>query len=249
MKIAGRSDIGLIRVSNQDNYLITKNKKGDTLAIVCDGIGGAKAGDVASLMTTKNIGESFVEIDGFDDVMAGEEWLRKVLKQTNDKIFSATVMSKDYEGMGTTFVGAIIVDNEIVIANVGDSRAYVLDNEQLKQITVDHSLVNQLVASGEIKIEEVETHPQRNILTNALGVIGNLRIDTFKVDKGDKILLCTDGLSGYVKHDLIEKTLSKNDYSLDQMLETLISSANKVGGYDNITAIIVDIGGVVNATK
>lgn len=249
MKIAGRSDIGLIRTSNQDNYLITKNKKGDTLVVVCDGIGGAKAGDVASLMTTKNIGESFANVDGFENFLKGEEWLRKTLKSTNDKIFAATVMSKDYEGMGTTFVGALIIDDKIVVANVGDSRAYVLDDEKLKQITVDHSLVNQLVASGEIKIEEIETHPQRNVLTNALGVIGNLRIDTFKVDKGSKLLLCTDGLSGYVKNETIFKILNDKDISLEQMLEKLIATANKAGGYDNITAIIVDIGGIVNETK
>lgn len=249
MKIAGRSDIGLIRVNNQDNYLITRNKKGDTLAIVCDGIGGAKAGDVASLMATKNIGESFSSIDGFDSLEAGQAWLENILKKTNDKIFSTTATSKEYEGMGTTFVGALIVDKKILVANVGDSRAYVLANSILRQVTMDHSLVYELVASGEITIEELETHPQRNILTNALGVVGELRIDFFKVEFGEKLLLCTDGLSGYVKNDQIAKIISNKEFTHDQMLEQLVATANSVGGYDNITAVIADIGGLIDEQR
>lgn len=246
MKIAGRSDIGLIREDNQDNYLITKNVKGDTLIVVCDGIGGAKAGDVASLMATKTIGESFSKIDGFEDAIVGEAWLKKVLNKTNDKIYSATVTSSDYHGMGTTFVGALIIDNEIIVANIGDSRAYILDQDKLRQITNDHSLVYDLVASGKIKPEDVATHPQRNVLTNALGVVGDLKIDTFKVESGDKLLLCTDGLSGYVNDSEIEKIVNTKEKSIDEMLEKLIDKANSVGGYDNVTAVIADLGGLLN---
>lgn len=246
MKIAGRSDIGLVRENNQDNYLITKNSKGDILALVCDGIGGAKAGDVASLMATKKVGESFSNIEGFDNLSDGEAWFKKVLNKANDKIYSATTTSKDYEGMGTTFVGALIIDNNIVVANVGDSRAYVLKENELYQITNDHSLVYELAASGQIKPEEIDTHPQRNVLTNALGVVGDLRVDTFSVDRGQKLLLCTDGLSGYVKNNQIEKIMSNQGYSIDQMLEKLIAKANGVGGFDNITAIIADLGGLLN---
>lgn len=246
MKIAGRSDIGLVRENNQDNYLITKNAKGDFLAVVCDGIGGAKAGDVASLMATKNIGESFSNIEGFQDVDEGAVWFKKILNETNDLIYSTTVTTAEYAGMGTTFVGALIVNNEIVVANVGDSRAYVLEDDNLRQVTTDHSLVHELVMSGQITAAEEESHPQRNVLTNALGVVGDLRVDTFKVNEGSKLLLCTDGLSGYVKKDKLYEIISNPDYSIDQILENLIAKANKVGGYDNITIIIADIGGLFN---
>ncbi len=243
MKIAGRSDIGLVRANNQDNYLITKNNKGDILALVCDGIGGAKAGDVASLIATRNIGESFSQIDGFLDLSEGETWLKKVLNETNDLIYSTTATTDDYAGMGTTFVGALFINNEIIVANVGDSRAYVLEKDHLKQVTIDHSLVYELAASGKITVDEIENHPQRNVLTNALGVVGSLRVDTFIVAKGEKLLLCTDGLSGYVKHADLFKIINNNEIQMDQTLEALITKANSVGGYDNVTIILADLGG------
>lgn len=246
MDIAGRSHKGFIRVSNQDNYLITQNNQGDTLAIVCDGIGGAKAGDVASLMATKFIGESFSNIEGFDSITEGEAWFKDVIKKANDKIFTATATSDDYVGMGTTLVGALIVKNEVLVANVGDSRAYVLYKNVLRQITLDHSLVYELLASGKISEKDLDTHPQRNILTNALGVVGNLKIDIFKVLEGEKLLLCTDGLSGYVSSEVIFNIINNLDYSIDTMLEELIKKANEAGGYDNTTVIIADIGGLID---
>lgn len=246
MKIAGITDIGLVREKNQDNYLITKNNKGDVLAIVCDGIGGAKAGDVASLITTKNIGEKFSNIEGFTDIQTGETWLKKVLRDTNDLIYSKTTTNTKYTGMGTTFVGALIIDDQVIIANVGDSRAYILANDILKQITVDHSLVHELVMSGQITELEQETHPQRNILTNALGVVGELKIDTFILEKTGLLLLCTDGLSGYVKDIQLQEILSNKNYSQNEMLDKLVDTANEVGGYDNITVVIADFGGQFN---
>ena len=246
MDIAGRSHKGFIRVSNQDNYLITQNSQGDTLAIVCDGIGGAKAGDVASLMATKFIGESFASIEGFDSITDGEAWFKEAIKKANDKIFTATATSDDYAGMGTTLVGALIVKNEIIVANVGDSRAYVLYKDVLRQVTLDHSLVYELLASGKISVADLDTHPQRNILTNALGVVGQLKIDTFKVTEGEKLLLCTDGLSGYVSSEVILSIINNLDYTIDTMLEELIIKANDAGGYDNTTIIIADIGGLMD---
>lgn len=246
MDIAGRSHKGFIRVSNQDNYLITQNSQGDTLAIVCDGIGGAKAGDVASLMATKFIGESFANIEGFDSISEGEAWFKDVIKKANDKIFTATATSDDYAGMGTTLVGALIVNNELIVANVGDSRAYVLYKDVLRQVTLDHSLVYELLASGKISEADLDTHPQRNILTNALGVVGQLKIAIFKVTEGEKLLLCTDGLSGYVSSEVILSIINNLDYTVDTMLEKLINKANDAGGYDNTTIIIADIGGLMD---
>lgn len=242
MKIAGRSDIGLVRSTNQDNYIITENKGGNTLALVCDGIGGAKAGDVASLMVIKYIGEAFSTTERFHTVASAKLWLEKLLHQANDEVFSKTLTNTDYEGMGTTLVGALFVNHEILIANVGDSRAYVLNNDELKQITSDHSLVNDLVRTGQIEVQDAQSHPQRNILTNALGVVSNLKVDIFTITKADKILLCSDGLSGYVSKDVMRDVLNSED-SIETMLSKLIKAANDAGGYDNTTVIIIDLGG------
>ncbi len=242
MKIAGRSDIGLVRSSNQDNYLIIENKGGNTLALVCDGIGGAKAGDVASLMVIKYIGEAFSSTERFNSSTSAKLWIEKLLHQANDEVFSSTLTNSDYEGMGTTLVGALFVEDEILIANVGDSRAYVLYNDILKQVTTDHSLVNDLVRTGQIEVQEAQSHPQRNILTNALGVVSNLKVDIFNIKHAKKILLCSDGLSGYVSKDVIYDIISK-DEALETMLSKLITAANDAGGYDNTTGIVIDLGG------
>ncbi len=245
MKVVGKSNIGLIRASNQDNYLIVHNEYGNTLAVVCDGIGGAKAGEVASLMATKSLGKAFSESTPFLTLASGKLWLEKTLREINDEIFKATKENTDYEGMGTTLVAALIINNEAVIANVGDSRAYVLLNKQLIQITSDHSLVNDLVKKGEISADDVEFHPQRNILTNALGAISTLKIDTFLLNRGNLLLLCSDGLSSYVKEDVILDILLSNK-PIEDKLDLLINEANLAGGYDNITAIIIDKGDIIN---
>lgn len=246
MKIVGKSNIGLVRTSNQDNYLIAYNDYGNALAVVCDGIGGAKAGEVASLMASKSIGKAFSESKPFTTIASGKLWLEKILKDINEEIFMATKDNPDYEGMGTTLVAALIIHDEAVIANVGDSRAYVLVKDELIQITSDHSLVNDLVKQGQISEAELETHPQRNILTNALGVLTSLKVDTFFVNRGSKLLLCSDGLSGYVKEDKILEIITKN-IAVEAMLDLLITAANQAGGYDNITVIIIDMGGSLNA--
>lgn len=249
MNIAGRSDVGLVRKNNQDNYLISKNKQGDILAIVCDGIGGSKAGEVASLIATKMIGESFSHYDGFESIDDGEAWLKEILTKTNDSIFTDATTNNEHQGMGTTFVGALIVKGKLIVANVGDSRAYVLEDNQLSQVSEDHSLVNELVLAGKIKVEQLESHPQRNILTNALGIVGKLRLDIFKVNQGDQLLLCSDGLSGYVDHSDIEEVLSNNMYSINKKLESLVNMANNAGGYDNVTVVIAKLGGLLDEAR
>ena len=246
MKIAGRSDIGLVRSSNQDNYTIATNRGGDILALVCDGIGGSKAGDVASLMVTKFVGEAFSKTDSFTDFETAKQWLLKIAHQANDEVFTKTLTSSDFEGMGTTLVGALFFNKQLIIVNVGDSRAYVLDDQDLNQITVDHSLVNDLVASGQLLEEDAENHPQRNILTNALGVVGTLKVDIFEVKEGRRLLLCSDGLSGYVSKDVMMSILNDSSVSLEENLFKLVNAANDAGGYDNITVILADLGGMLN---
>lgn len=241
MKLAGMSDIGLIRQQNQDNYAIVTSNNGDKLAMVCDGIGGALSGDVASLCAVRYMSEVFGKHNGFSSLNAAKIWIEEKLNETNDLIFTKMASSKEYEGMGTTFVGLMILDVGVIVANVGDSRAYSLQDEHLIQITEDHSLVTELLSKGEITKEESLSHPQRNVLTNALGVVGNLRVDIFELSQADQtVLLCTDGLSGYVSAVIIEKILNDSTLSLNKKLKLLIDAANNAGGYDNTTVVLCE---------
>lgn len=245
MYIAGKSDIGLVRSTNQDNYLIVENKDGDKLALVCDGIGGAKAGDVASLTVIKFVGHAFSNTEKFSSTISAKLWLEKVLRQANDELFAKVGNDANLTGMGTTLVGALFFATHTLIMNIGDSRAYTLKNKQLKQVTTDHSLVNDLLRNGQINSEDVDTHPQRNVLTNALGVASSLKIDILEVNNYDKILLCSDGLSGYVSNDAISDIL--NEYaSPEKIVSELINVSNAAGGYDNITVVLIERGELIN---
>ncbi len=144
MYIAGKSDIGLVRSTNQDNYLIVKNKDNDVLALVCDGIGGSKAGDVASLSVIKFVGHAFSNTEAFSSAVSAKLYLEKVIRLANDDLFAKTLESEEYSGMGTTLVGALFLSEHTLVVNVGDSRAYTLKDNELRQVTTDHSLVNDL---------------------------------------------------------------------------------------------------------
>lgn len=245
MYIAGKSDIGLVRATNQDNYLIVENKDGDKLALVCDGIGGSNAGDVASLTVIKFVGHAFSNTEKFSSTISAKLWLEKVLRQANDELFSKVDNDENLSGMGTTLVGALFFATHTLIMNIGDSRAYTFKNDELKQVTTDHSLVNDLLKNGQISSDELETHPQRNVLTNALGVASNLKIDILEVNHYDKILLCSDGLSGYVPEEKISEILS-NYASSEKIISELIKVSNEAGGYDNITVVLVERGELNN---
>lgn len=241
MYIAGKSDIGLVRSTNQDNYLIVKNKDNDVLALVCDGIGGSKAGDVASLSVIKFVGHAFSNTEAFSSAVSAKLYLEKVIRLANDDLFAKTLESEEYSGMGTTLVGALFLSEHTLVVNVGDSRAYTLKDNELRQVTTDHSLVNDLLQNGQISSEEVDNHPQRNILTNALGVAHSIKIDILEINNYDKLLLCSDGLSGYVAAEAIKDTLKEAD-ALESILSKLINMANNAGGYDNITVIVAERG-------
>lgn len=244
MRYYGASDIGLVRKMNQDSYLIATNEKGDVFAIVCDGIGGGKSGDIASEMMTRYFGELFAKQKGFASQEEVENWLGSNLEKANDYLFTQSTTDKSLEGMGTTLVGALFCSQGIYVVNVGDSRAYVIqDNNEMKQITIDHNLAEDLFQKGEINQEDVAVHPKRNVLTNALGVVGSLKVDIFPLSKEIKrVLLCSDGLHGYVKEEEIKKLLTDST-SVQETVKKLIESANRAGGYDNITVIVVELTG------
>lgn len=240
MKIAFKTDIGKAREENQDYVGVFKNLDKLTFAIVADGIGGHQGGDVASSMAVSHIGRHFEETS-FDTPLMAVQWLSSEVRDENAQIIAKAEQFTDLHGMGTTLVAAIIFDDQMIVANIGDSRGYLNRDGKLSQLTEDHSLVNELVKRGAITEDEARTHPQKNIITRTLGISDDADIDVnlYKFKDKDRLLLCTDGLSNMVENDQMLSVL-ESDTSTDQKCEQLINDANQAGGPDNITVLIVE---------
>jgi protein phosphatase len=239
MKIEGLSNIGLIRRINQDSFLIAE-KDDIKLMMVCDGMGGANAGEVASLVATQSMRKLFDSSD-FNDVSKDKlkTWLKESFIKMNQSIYNEAQLNEEYSGMGTTAVAVLIHKEDIICANVGDSRAYLLDvNNKLVQITDDHSLINELVKSNRITPDQAKSHPQRSVLTNVCGVMEHINIDLFDIKQDIKgIMCCSDGLHNMLSDKRIELIL-KQRRSLVTKVEQLIIEANQEGGIDNITVTL-----------
>ena len=209
--------------------------------MVCDGIGGHNAGEIASAMALMSIGQAWEKTE-FNDIEEVYQWLIQKIPEVNEAIFTRSAQYEDLYGMGTTVVVASIIGNQLMIANVGDSRAYVLRNFQLKQLTEDQSLVNALLKSGEITPEEAENHPNKNIVTQSLGVTSSVEIDFVRmtIKNEDTLILCSDGLSDMLSLEEIRNVM--NHYSdVEQQVEKAVQEANEAGGRDNITVAIAKI--------
>ena len=240
MQIAFKSDRGLNRAINQDYVSYFMNEAGQPLMIVCDGMGGHKAGDVASEMGVSHLGAAW-KGSRFTNSEELSRWLIANIQRVNDLVFQKSLDYSDLDGMGTTLVAAAIVGKEIVFANIGDSRAYVYRNYKLRQITEDHSLVNEFIKSGEITPEEAQHHPRKNILTRSLGVSRKLDIDIIAMPlvQGVLLLLCSDGLTNMMDDEEIAQML-KEWLPLEEKVLSLVDKANAAGGLDNITVLLAD---------
>lgn len=242
MEIEFRTDIGRKRKVNQDAVGIFKNKEALTLAIVADGMGGHQAGEVASKMAVADLGNLW-EVSALTDKEEIIQWLIKTIQQENEKIYQAGQAEEEKAGMGTTIVAVVVLKNHLIFAHVGDSRLYMLRGETFEQMTDDHSLVNLLVQSGEITKEMADVHPQKNVLVRSVGIPGTVEVDVTELEivSGDCFLVCSDGLTNMVNDDYIA-TIIKKAPSLELALEQLIETANGMGGKDNITALLINVG-------
>jgi PPM family protein phosphatase len=237
MEYYGASERGIIRENNED-YLHVE----EGLFIVADGMGGHRAGEVASSLSV----EFFLK--AFEDSRKGisDETARKALLDSitsaNYKVYKRSLNNPDYYGMGTTFTACLIIVNKAHFVHVGDSRAYLYRNSSLELLTSDHTFVGEMFRRGEITYEETFDHPQRNYLTNVLGVAEDIRPDyiSFDVEKDDKLLICSDGLNSMLRDNEIAEALKKYT-DISKSVKNLIKSAIKKGGNDNITVIIVKI--------
>lgn len=230
MKVAGRTDRGKVRELNEDTFGYH-----DNLFVVADGMGGHQAGEVASAIAVETVLKA--DLSG-----ALKTALQKTLTEANRAILEQAGRDKELNGMGTTVAVLYLGTERAYVTHIGDSRVYYLSDNNLKQLTHDHSLVNELVKSGEITVEEAKTHPKRNLLTRALGSNETLETEIIEVEvkKGDKFLLCSDGLTNSIPETLIKELISRDDHP-EIIVDHMINAANELGGSDNITAILVEI--------
>lgn len=229
------SDTGKVRTHNEDSVMIVKNLSGEYLLVVADGMGGHKAGEVASSIVVNGLTDKFKNLNSIGEKQDAVSWIRENVSLLNDAIFKYTDEFKESKGMGTTLVLAIVTDDYILFGNVGDSSGFVIKKGNLYKVTKDHTLVNLLVETGELTKEEAENHPRKNVLMRALGANNPVDIDIFDVEKDcDGILLCSDGLTNMLTVSQIEKVLS-SDLTLEEKVVKLIRKSNLRGGTDNVS--------------
>ncbi|WP_373841503.1 Stp1/IreP family PP2C-type Ser/Thr phosphatase [Limosilactobacillus sp.] len=238
MEIAFQTDIGRRRSQNQDRVARYTDKNGHQLMIIADGIGGNLSGDVAAEMTVKRLGHRF-KVDSPENPLDAIRWFAREVQIINDQILKKSKEKMIYQGMGTTMVAAIAFQQTLVVANIGDSRGYLLHDKLLTQVTIDHSLVNELVRNGDITEEEALKLPQSNIITRAIGISPDAQIEVNRFDfhPGDQLLLCSDGLFKTVEKRTMVAVLNQQ-ISLKAKCAQLIDMANDAGGPDNITVLI-----------
>ena len=241
MEAWGLSDTGNVRKQNQDYYNIIQFGPECLLAIICDGMGGAKSGNVASHLAAdafcaevrRNIRPDLL-VDDVKGIMTG------ALELANRAVYEHAQLSDDYTGMGTTLVAAFVCGKTLVVANVGDSRAYLVSDGSIRQITVDHSVVQMMLRRGEISREEARNHPVRNLITRAVGTEPRVVCDIFtlSVEHGDHVLMCSDGLSNIVS-DLELLECAKENPEPEALCRMLMNKALGRGAKDNVTVVAV----------
>lgn len=240
MEIALLTDVGQKRSNNQDYVNRYTNRAGIDLIVLADGMGGHRAGHIASEMTATDLGASWVDtqLNTLNDV---REWMVAVLEEENKKIYQLG-QTDEYKGMGTTLEAVVIIDQQMIYAHVGDSRIGLLRNGEYQQLTSDHSLVGALVRAGQLSEEEARLHPQKNIITQSIGqhqpVEADIAIKT--LEPGDYVLINSDGLTNMVSKEDIRDILS-SEVPLENMAESLIRFANNAGGTDNITVALLHL--------
>lgn len=237
----GKSDIGKVRSTNQDAYHIAKISENVAWSVVCDGMGGASGGNVASLVAVGALSDN---INKNYNLQMEDESIKNLLitsiTNANVLVNHKSHQNTELSGMGTTVVLSFIKDGVAHIAHAGDSRAYLVGDNAITQITRDHTMVQYLVDTGEITTEEAKTHPKKHLITRALGVQETIDVEYnyIKLNKNDKILMCSDGLTNLVEADEIFQIVKENNF--DEAIEILVELANERGGTDNITVVMME---------
>uniref|UniRef100_UPI003FF01480 Stp1/IreP family PP2C-type Ser/Thr phosphatase n=1 Tax=Roseburia sp. TaxID=2049040 RepID=UPI003FF01480 len=239
MKTFSMTDVGIRRESNQDYMYTSETAVGNlpNLFLLADGMGGHAAGDYASRFTVEKVAE-LVGKSTFTEPVA---ILKQAISEANALLLAEADKDVSRQGMGTTLVTATIIDDRMYVSNVGDSRLYLVSDDKMIQVTRDHSLVEEMVRLGEMDKEDAKVHPDKNIITRAVGVLPEVSADFFEVElePGDMILMCSDGLTNMVRDEEIRQIiLGQRD--IVEKAEKLVETANKNGGRDNITVVLIE---------
>lgn len=229
------TDPGKVRSHNEDSVTILNKDNTEFVLAIADGMGGHKAGEIASSIAIEHIRKSFHELDTLGTKEDAIEWLRKIVKEINKQIFKYANENPESKGLGTTLVIAVKTNDYILYGNIGDSSGYVIKNNILHKVTKDHTYVGMLITNGHLTEESAKNHPGKNLLTRALGANDPIEIDIFDIDTSVKgLFLCSDGLTNLLTDEQIEKILNSN-LSIEEAVVKLIRKANSRGGTDNIS--------------
>ncbi|MEG0327580.1 MAG: protein phosphatase 2C domain-containing protein [Erysipelothrix sp.] len=238
MKYTSISEIGLIRSNNQDSATVIENENA-LLAVVCDGIGGANAGEVASNMVKSLLKESFLEKGSFKSIEEVRKWFVNEIKHINKTTFHESLVVKHYSGMGTTLAALVVLGTEVVGFNIGDSRIYSLHEGKLECLSHDQTYAYEMYLRKEIDFNEIDTHPKRNVLMNAVGIDEDVKFEIIQISKPwDYLMISSDGLHGYVPFEKIQETFELND--ILSIRQELLKLSYEAGGYDNISIVLIE---------
>lgn len=240
MKIFAKTDIGLVRSTNEDTFTFINKDENNFIAFVCDGMGGHLGGSYASSKTVEFINEAYNKLDVSSLKNIGV-WLFDTLQSANEYIFEQSLINENLKGMGTTVSGVVMINGELYYAHIGDSRIYVYDDNELNQITTDHTYVNTLLLNGLISFKQAQKHPKRHVLTNALGIKRKVSVDIgqIRLSENQNILICTDGLHNLLDGKKLLKLLSQK-IDTELKVNLVKEKALELGGIDNITLVLLE---------
>ena len=241
MKSYYLTDTGKVRSHNEDSVTIVRNGSGEYLLVVADGMGGHRAGEVASSLAVTHLGKRFSSMSSIGSMLDAVNWLNDNVSEINEAILEYAKNHFDSTGLGTTLVLALLTKDYLIFGNIGDSSGFVLKNHKLHKVTHDHTLVNLLVEAGDLTEEEAKVHPKRNVLMKALGASEKVDLDIFEVEKDvDGLLLCSDGLTTMMTKEQVEKILEE-DLTIEEKVTKMIKKCNARGGNDNISVALLEM--------
>ena len=240
MKYSYITDPGMVRSHNEDSVTIVKNEMGEYMLIVADGMGGHRAGEIASGIAVSHLSERFERLSSIGSKLDAVNWLDENVNIINAEIIKYANNNPECLGMGTTLVVAILTKEFLIFGFFGDSSGYVLKNGKLHKVTKDHTLVNVLVEAGDLTPEEAQNHPKKNVLMKALGVQDEAELDRFTVDSPvDGIMLASDGLTNMLSVEQVENILNDDALDIDSKLSKIVKKCNSRGGTDNISVALL----------
>ncbi len=245
MNIFGMTDIGTVRSENQDSYTVRQLGEHAAVAVVCDGMGGARAGNVASAVAVETFAAAVEDLYR-QEVPEGERACYRLLREAclhaNTQVYQLSRSDEQYRGMGTTLVGVLLMGLDAYVVNVGDSRCYLIHKENIQQVTCDHSLVQLLVNRGDITPDEARSHPKKNLITRAMGIDRDVAGDCYhaQLEEGDGLLLCSDGLSNVLTdEELLEQAVKQEP--LEERCRTMMRMTLEQGAPDNVTIVMAQL--------